>query len=60
MLPPVLVPKNNSGEIPTSFPELPSLDELGMGQPMAFVVKSDSEKRSLRNLIFLIPNILAL
>lgn len=30
VLPPVLVPKNYSGEIPTSFPELPSLDEPGL------------------------------
>ena len=32
VLPPVLVPKNYSGEIPTSYPELPSLDE---GEPGA-------------------------
>ena len=30
VLPPVLVPKNFPGEIPTSFPELPSLDEPGV------------------------------
>ena len=30
VLPPVLVPKNYQGEIPTSFPELPSLDEPGV------------------------------
>ena len=29
VLPPVLVPKNYSGDIPTSLPELPSLDEPG-------------------------------
>ena len=29
VLPPVLVPKNFQGEIPSSFPELPSLDEPG-------------------------------
>ena len=30
VLPPVLVPKNFPGEIPSSFPELPSLDEPGV------------------------------
>jgi len=30
-LPPVLVPKNYTGEIPTSLPELPSLDEPSLG-----------------------------
>jgi len=31
VLPPVLVPKHFPGDIPTSLPELPSLDEPGLG-----------------------------
>ena len=38
VLPPVLVPKNFQGEIPSSFPELPSLDEPGASGQVIIII----------------------